>query len=172
MKVKLTRDFGFLICILTLLMSCENKETHIYKLESLSVSENRNDELFIGEYFVISSPPSNNGKLIDIIRDFNDSIFVSDLSNQGNISRKQYYYKETGELNKDFKEKDPNVSGYFEKVDIACYHKSLLFTSDWTISGKVVGYYTSYLNGKRNTIHFVYPDKPSALGQIIDDSIK
>jgi len=137
-------------------LSCKKRETIIYKLEELStIKEVYGDPYYI-EIFIVANPPKDNDKLQSIINYFNDSTLNQDISNKVCISRSRTFYRETKDLNKNFKEKDPNKSGYFEKVDLSDYYKDKLFQSVWSIDEKVVGYYTSYLESKiGETSHFV-----------------
>jgi len=50
-------------------------------------------------------------------------------------------------LNYSFREKNPNKSGYFDKVDISGYYRLKLYQKSWSISEKIVGYSSSYLDG-------------------------
>ena len=144
-----------------------NKKTQIHKLKNISISENKNENLYEYEYFVVSNPPIRKNKLLKIIKKFNDSILISDLSKNCNIYRRQSFYRENGNLNKDFEEKNPNLSGYFEKVDIAHYSDSKIFESSWHITDNIAGHYTSFMDSVTgNTTHFFYPDRAIAIEQI------
>ncbi len=110
----------------------------------------------MNEAFIVVNPPVNKVELQDILSEFSDSILNSDISEKISLTRRQTYYKEMDELNKRFTEKNLDKSGYFEKVDLAAFYKDILFESEWTISKKITGYYTSYIEEKAGkTRHFV-----------------
>jgi len=127
---------------------CKKKETEIYKLENYSISKDVDGILILNEIFIVIDPPSDKDKLLDILKEFSDSSLDFDLSKQNLLTRRQTFYKETDVLKKGYVEKDPNKSGYFEKVDLSGFYADILFESEWTISKRVTGYYTSYIDSK------------------------
>ena len=143
------------------LISCNSEKPNIYELEKLNheerIKRGNQESLFIKEVFIISNPPNDNEKLKCLIKNFNDSIMISDLTGNRLLERKREFYRETKYLNENFEEKDPNKSGYFSKVDLAGYHKDKLAVSSWGKYKRFAGSYTWYLDKKTGvTTHFSY----------------
>ncbi|TRX54814.1 hypothetical protein FNH22_18850 [Fulvivirga sp. M361] len=124
------------------------EKPQIYKLESHCTEKKENDFTKITEVFLISNAPKEEYQLKDFIEVFNQVSRMKDCGSDRNIIRIRNFYYETKELNKDFKDKNPEESGYFEKVDLAHYSSEKFYESYW-ISGKYLsGYNTSYIKDK------------------------
>lgn len=130
------------------MFSCLKRETQIYKLHDFSNCKEVDGITYYNEIFIVANPSRNKEKLLNMLSDFNNNTINEDIANEIIVSRKRTFYRETKDLNQNFKEKDPNKSGYFEKVDLASYHSDKLFVSRWTVSQKLTGYNTSFLNSK------------------------
>lgn len=145
------------ILLLALLISCKKKEPRIYELEKLSEQKVTEQGIVILEIFIVANPPNDYDKLKCLIKSFNDSTMIQGLLGQSMIYRKREFYRETEDLNESFEEKDPNTSGYFEKVDLSGYYTYKIAESCWRKQNRFTGYYTWYLEDKSGiTSHFSF----------------
>lgn len=146
----------YIPCLLLTIMGCSTEETQIYKLENFSTTKKVSDQSFINEVFIITNPPKEEEKLLALIKSFNDGTLIADAEEEKLLSRTRIFYRETRDLNRNFKEKDPNNEGYFAKVDLSGYYEDKVMISGWEVgNGGVNGFYTTYDNGiNGNTTHF------------------
>lgn len=153
--------FSIFLLFFVSLSSCELKKSHIYKLEKFTeeklVEQGTFKTLFIKEIFIVSNPTENEDKLKCQIKNFNDSTMIQDLLSERSIQRKRVFYQETNELNMNFEEKNPNESGYFDKVDLSGHYTDKLVETSWVKRNRFSGHYTWYLDKKTGvTTHFSY----------------
>lgn len=153
----------YISCLFMTIFGCNTKETQIFKVNSFSTAKEVSDKSFITEVFIISNPPTDGEQLFKLIRNFNESTITNDLAAQRPLHRTRTFYRETRELNKNFKEKDPNKEGYFAKVDLSGYQEDQIMISTWEISNAgIAGFYTRYQDGKEvQTTSFSSPSHAS-----------
>ncbi len=147
----------FLALFVLLIMSCNEKTMDIYRLDNFCSEEVLKGKLNITEVFIISNIPSNDEKLKKLLEEFNQETYNKDILVKEPLTRTRTFYRQSKNLNADFKAKDPNKSGYFSKTDLSDYYEDKILLSRWTVSKKVTGYNTWYLNSARGeTKHYIY----------------
>jgi hypothetical protein len=140
-----------------LFLSCHRKPLEIYRLDNFSRKEVINGRLSITEVFILTNIPSDDKKLKILLEEFNQVTLNNDTLKKEPLTRTRSFYRQSKNLNADFKSENPNKAGYFDKADLSGFYKDKIYLSRWTISKKVTGYNTWYLNSTPGeTKHYRY----------------
>lgn len=107
----------FLIGIVFSLLGCAKKETKFFELKGLrfEIGADQSTNGQIAEYFVVANSPDNLDELAERINLFNSkTINVQEIERKGLSFYTRFFYSESTNLSKNYKEEDAYFSNTIE----------------------------------------------------------